>query len=112
MAAKNCWAVAPLPAATLSFDFQFSFFIGLNRDAWQYVQKAMTGTLSGMMSSASVAAATWAADVPGAVSANVARPSRNEITAISVTTISTARNDVTGSRHFLTILAAPFAVCC
>ena len=37
---------------------------------------------------------------------------RKAITAISVTTISIGRNDVTGNRHFLTIFVTPLAVCC
>jgi hypothetical protein len=51
-------------------------------------------------------------DTPGPVSSRHAPPSRNTITAISVTTISTGRKDVMGSVHFLTIFETPLAVCC
>jgi len=34
------------------------------------------------------------------------------MTAISVTTMSTGRNDVIGSEHFGSIFGAPLAVCC
>ena len=50
----------------------------------------------GIASSASVAATTCATDTPGAVSSNVARPLGNPITAISLTTRSTGRTDVSG----------------
>ena len=49
---------------------------------------------------------------PGAVSSNVALPSGKPITAMSVTTRSTARAEVSGRLHFGTIFDLPLAACC
>jgi len=51
-----------------------------------------------MASSASVAASTCSTVTPGAVSRRVARPSGKPITASSVTTRSTGRSEVSGTR--------------
>src|ERR1700729_2284332 len=51
-------------------------------------------------------------DTPGPVSSNVAWPLPNEMTASSVTSKSTVRDDVIGSRHSLTSFEEPLAVCC
>src|SRR6267378_3764903 len=74
--------------------------------------KAICGTLAGTTSSASVLAITSATLTPGAVSIRVARPPGNPITAMSVTTRSTALTDVRGRLHFLTIFGFPLAACC
>ena len=61
---------------------------------------------------ASVAAITCSTDTPGAVSIKVALPSGNAITAISVTTRSTGRKEVSGRLHWRRIFGLPLAVCC
>jgi hypothetical protein len=63
----------------------------------------ISGTLSGMNRSASVTAMTSATVTPGAVSCSVILPPGKPITAISVTTKSTGRKEVSGRAHFWTI---------
>ena len=46
----------------------------LNSGMSMRAHKAISGTWSGIVSSASVAATTWSTDTPGPVSSNVARP--------------------------------------
>ena len=68
----------------------------------------ISGTLAGMNKSASVTAMTSATVTPGAVSCSVILPPEKPITAISVTTRSTGREDVSGSAHFCDDLGFPF----
>src|ERR1700730_243842 len=72
----------------------------------------ISGTLAGMNRSASVTAITSATLTPGAVSCSVIFPPEKPITAISVTTRSTGREEVSGRTHFWTIFDFPFAACC
>src|SRR3954462_9263421 len=72
----------------------------------------ISGTLSGTVSSASVTASTSATLTPGAVSCSVALPPGKAMTAISVTTRSTGRTEVSGRLHLGTILDLPLAACC
>ena len=65
------------------------------------LQSAISGTFFAITSSASVAAITWATEIPGPVSSKVARPSWNAITASSVTTRSTGRSRRDRQRAFL-----------
>jgi hypothetical protein len=55
---------------------------------------------------------TSATVTPGAVSRSVILPPEKPITAMSVTTRSTGRAEVSGSAHFCTILDFPLAACC
>ena len=73
---------------------------------------AISGTLSGTTSSASVTSSTCCTDTPGAVSINVARPPGNAITASSLTSRSIGRADVSGSVHAFTTFDLPLALCC
>src|ERR1700737_3618208 len=72
----------------------------------------ISGTVVGTNRSASVTAITSATVTPGAVSCSVILPPEKPITAISVTTRSIGREEVSGREHFWTIFDFPFAACC